>query len=113
MKTVNDLNEEQKRYVREGFDNDEELCIYDMLFQDNLSKNDIKQIKSLAKEILTKIKALISEMDSPFDKEATVASIQNEIRNILYADLPDANFDNIDIYRNNIYEYLKTIYSVA
>ena len=113
LQTVKDMNEEQKRYVREGFDNDEELCIYDMLFQDNLSKKDIQQIKDLAKELLAKIKTLISHMDSPFDKEATVATIQNEIRNILYSDLPDANFDKLDVYRSNIYEYLKTIYSVA
>lgn len=30
---VNDLDEEEKRYVREGFNNDEELAMYDLLLK--------------------------------------------------------------------------------
>ena len=113
LKTVNDMNEEQKRYVREGFDSDEELTIYDMLFKESLTKQDIKKIKELSKELLKKVKALLAEMDSPFDKDATVATIQNEIRNTLYAELPDACMQDFDTYRQNIFDYLKSIYSAA
>ena len=113
LKTVTDMNEEQKRYVREGFENDEELTIYDMLFKDNLSKQDIKKIKELSKSLLKKIKSLLAEMDSPFDKEATVATIQNEIRNTLWAELPDNCMNDFEKYRQNIFDYLKSIYSAA
>ena len=37
------MNQEEQRYVREGFSSDEELSFYDMLFRDDLSKNDIKK----------------------------------------------------------------------
>jgi type I restriction enzyme R subunit len=113
LQTVNDMNGEQKRYVREGFDNDEELTIYDMLFKDNLSKQDIKKIKELSKTLLKKIKDLLAEMDSPFDKEATIATIQNEIRNTLWAELPDNCMNDFDKYRQSIFDYLKSVYSAA
>ena len=113
LQTVKDMNEEQKRYVREGFDSDEELTIYDMFFKDSLTKEDIKKIKELAKELLKKIKDLLKEMDSPFDKEATVAAIQNEIRNTLYAELPDDCLADLNVYRQNIFDYLKAVYSAA
>ena len=113
LQTANNLNEEQKRYVREGFDNDEELTIYDMLFKKSLSKEDIKKIKELAKTLLKKIKDLLAEMDSPFDKDTTIAEIQNQIRNTLFTDLPDSCFADLDVYRKNIFDYLKTIYGAA
>ena len=113
LETVKKLNEEQKRYIREGFDNDEELTIFDMLVKDNLSKADIKRIKELSKDLLQKIQSLISQMDSPFDKESTVATIQNQIRDTLYAELPDVCLANLNDYRQNIFDYLKTMYTVA
>ena len=45
MNLANSLDKEEQRYVREGFDSDEELSLYDMLFRDDLSKADIKKIK--------------------------------------------------------------------
>ena len=38
MNLANSMNQEEKRYVREGFTSDEELSLYDMLFNENLSK---------------------------------------------------------------------------
>ena len=45
---ANSMNQEEKRYVREGFTSDEELSLYDMLFNENLSKEDINKIKKVA-----------------------------------------------------------------
>ena len=47
MTLANSMTDEEKRYVREGFSNDEELSIYDLLFSENLSKKDIKKIKEI------------------------------------------------------------------
>ena len=105
--------EEQKRYVREGFESDEELTIYDMLFKESLTKEDIKKIKELSKGLLKKIKSLLAEMDSPFDKDATVATIQNQIRDTLWAELPDDCMNDFDRYRQSIFDYLKAVYSAA
>ena len=52
MNLANSMNQEEKRYVREGFKSDEELSLYDMLFNENLSKEDInKKIELIEKEL--------------------------------------------------------------
>ena len=48
MKLVQSMDQEEQRYVREGFSSDEELSLYDMLFSENLSKQDIQKIKQVA-----------------------------------------------------------------
>lgn len=49
------LTEEEKRYVREGFENDEQLSMYDVLMKEDLSKEDIKKLKKVAVDLLAKI----------------------------------------------------------
>ena len=63
MDLAKSMSEEEQRYVREGFSSDEELSIYDLLFSDNLSKDDITKIKKMSIDLLQKIKARIAEMD--------------------------------------------------
>lgn len=84
------MDTEQQRYVREGFSNDEELSLYDMLFQDNLSAQDIRNLKSVAVDLLAKIKARIAELDHWTDKPETRASVDNLIRDILWEELPQS-----------------------
>lgn len=115
MKLTNDLTEEEKRYVREGFDNDEQLSMYDVLMKDNLSKEDIKKLKVVAKELLEKIKVLLASMDHPFDKQETKAAISITIRDILWKELPESYSDeSINYYRDAVYNYVSQHYgSVA
>ena len=115
MDLANQMNQEEQRYAREGFSSDEELSLYDMLFRDDLSKNDIKKLKEVATTLLRKIKNRIAEIDHWTDKQETKAEIDNLIRNILYDELPLC-YDEISIstYRQRIYEYVHTRYkSVA
>lgn len=114
MNLANSLDKEEQRYVREGFDSDEELSLYDMLFRDDLSKADIKKIKELAASLLKKIKAKIAELDHWTDKQETKAAVDNLIRDTLWAELPEC-YDEISIseYRQRIYEYVYTRYRVA
>ena len=111
---TNSMDTEQQRYVREGFSSDEELSLYDMLFQDNLSKQDIKKIKEVAVDLLAKIKAKISELDHWTDKQETKAAVDNLIRDVLWEGLPES-YDEIKIseYRRRIYEYVYTRYKDA
>ena len=115
MKLVNDLDEEQKRYIKEGFDSDEELSIYDLLISgQSLSKEEIKKVKKLSQEILTKIKACIHELDHWRDKEETQSIISVMIRDLLWADLPESYADNvISNYRQQIFEYVYHTYPAA
>ena len=112
MNLANSLDEEEQRYVREGFNSDEELSMYDMLFKDNLSPNDIKKIKEVAVDLLHKVKSKISELDHWTDKQETKAAVDNLIRDTLWAELPESYDEvSISVYRQKIYEYLYTRYS--
>ncbi len=104
---ANSMNQEEQRYVREGFTSDEELSLYDMLFDENLSKEDIKKIKKVAVNLLDKIKAKIAEFDHWTDKQETKAEIDTLIGKILWEELPECYSDNeIFTYRQKIYEYV-------
>lgn len=104
---VNLMAQEEQWYVREGFTSDEELSLYDMLFDENLSKKDIKKIKKVAVELLDKIKSKISELDHWTDKQETRAEVEVLIRDILWMELPDCySNDEINTYQQKIYEYV-------
>ena len=114
MDLANSMNQEEQRYVREGFASDEELSLYDMLFRADLSKNDIKKLKEIAAALLQKIKAKISELDHWTDKQETKAAVDNLIRDTLWAQLPECYDEvSISVYRQQIYEYVYTRYKEA
>ena len=115
MKLVSELDDEQKRYIAEGFDSDEELTIFDLLSRDSeLSKEEIKQVKKLAQTMLVKIKARIHELDHWRDKEETQSIISVLIRDLLWADLPDSYDDKaVADYRQQIFEYIYQTYPAA
>ena len=106
------LSEEERRYVREGFKNDEELSMYDILMKDDLSKEDIKKIKKVAVELLDKIKQQLAGMDHPFDKPNTKATIIITIRDVLWQELPESySEESIIQYRDAVYNYVSQHYS--
>ena len=114
MNLANSMNQEEQRYVREGFASDEELSLYDMLFREDLSKNDIKKLKEVAASLLRKIKTKISELDHWTDKQETKAAVDNLIRDTLWAQLPECYDEvSISVYRQQIYEYVYTRYKEA
>lgn len=111
---ANQMSDEEQRYVREGFSSDEELSLYDMLFREDLNKNEIKKLKEVATTLLSQIKAKIAECDHWTDKQETKATIDNLIRDILWNGLPECYDDlSISIYRKQIYEYVYTRYKEA
>ncbi len=111
---INDLDEEEKRYAREGFDNDEELAMYDLLIKGSLSPAEIKKVKIIAKDLLQKIKSKISELDHWTDKEETKATVNLLIRDTLWSELPDS-YDEMSLieYRQKIYEFVYSTYPAA
>ena len=111
MALSNDLDSEQQRYIREGFSSDEELSVYDLLFKDNLSKNDIKAIKKISVDLLSKIKEKIAELDHWRDKSDTQAIVSNLIRDSLFISLPQSYDDqSINRYTCLIYEHVYNRY---
>lgn len=108
---ANSMNQEEQRYVREGFASDEELSLYDMLFRDDLTKSDMKKLKEVSVDLLQKIKTKIAELDHWTDKQETKAAVDNLIRDTLWAELPESYTEiQISEYRQRIYEYVYTRY---
>ncbi|WP_324665503.1 type I restriction endonuclease subunit R [Dehalococcoides mccartyi] len=111
---VNDLDDEERRYVREGFDNDEELAMYDLLMKESLTPAEIKKVKALAKALLEQIKETISELDHWTEKEETQAAVDVVIRNTLWSELPESYDDTlVNEYRQRIYEFVYSTYPAA
>ena len=114
VKLSNDLTEEQRRYIHEGFENEEQLSMFDVLMKDDLTKEDIKKLKKVAVELLNKIKEQLAAMDHPFDKQETKASLIITIRDLLWAELPQSYSDeSISHYRDKVYNYVSTRYGNA
>ena len=111
MALASSLEQEEQRYIREGFESDEELSLYDLLFKNDLSKSDIKKIKEVATTLLQRIKTKIAELDHWTDKQETKAEVDNLIRDTLWSELPES-YDEISIseYRQRIYEYVYARY---
>ena len=80
-------------------------------FKQNLSKDDIKKLKAIAKDLLQKIKEQLAAMDHPFDKQETRAALQNTIRDLLWIQLPESyTEENINYYRSAVYNYISRQY---
>ena len=111
MQLSQQLTEEEKRYVREGFENDEQLSMYDVLMKEDLSKEDIKKLKKVAVDLLAKIKDMMVSMSNPFDNPTAKATIIITIRDMLWSDLPESYSDeSINYYKDAVYNYISQRY---
>ena len=107
---ANSLSEEEQRYIKEDLKNNEQLAIYDLLFDENLSANDIRKIKEVSVELLEKINSTVATIDHCFDKEEGQASVKIIIRDLLFQKLPESVFGNYDAYQRKIYDFVSTRY---
>lgn len=106
-KLAQDLSQEEKRYVREGFSSDEELSVFDLLFKEDLTKKEIDTIKKVSVDLLAKVKAKIAELDHWTDKAETKAIVDNLIRDTLWTELPESyDEQSVSAYRREIYQYI-------
>ena len=111
MNLARDMNDETQRYVREGFNNDEELSMFDMLYRKDLTKEEIKRVKEFAASLLKSIKEKIASIDHWTDKQETKADVSIHIRDRLWSELPECYSESdIAYHRRQVYEYVLTHY---
>lgn len=110
---VESLNEEQNRYVREGFEDEEQLAAYDLLraHKTDVPPAKLERIKGLARELITAIKVTIAEMDNWRDKEATQAAVRTLIHDALYNEetglpYPEFGEDDIDVLTDAFFKHV-------
>lgn len=96
--TYDKLDEEQRRFQREGLDNDQQLAVFDLLQKDMLKPKERESIKKVAVELLAKLDANRLLMGHWRDMAATQAKLRLEIENHLWAnDLSDMGYSEADI----------------
>jgi len=98
MRLTAEMSAESKRYVKEGLESEEQLAVFDMLLKPDLSKSDIKKIKSVAVTLLQKLERQMREVQDIFSKTSTRDRFRQSIYDFLYDDktgLP------IDAYNEN------------
>lgn len=91
------LNDEEKRYLREGLDNDAQLAVFDLLQTDSLTKGDREKIKKVAKDLLDTLASGKLQIDHWREKAAAQAQVKAEIIKHLWANLPDGAYDADEI----------------
>ncbi|QMV73525.1 type I restriction endonuclease subunit R [Comamonas piscis] len=91
------LNDEEKRYLREGLDNDAQLAVFDLLQKDDLTKSDRDKIKKVAKDLLDTLANGKLQIDHWREKAAAQAQVKAEIIKHLWANLPGGAYEAEEI----------------
>ncbi|RBI76146.1 type I restriction endonuclease subunit R [Roseovarius sp. TE539] len=100
MRLSAEMSAESKRYVKEGLDNEEQLAVFDLLLKPDLSKADIKKIKSVAVSLLQKLEKQMREVQDIFGKTSTRDRFRQTIYDYLYDDrtgLPVESYSENDL----------------
>jgi type I restriction enzyme R subunit len=113
LKQMEDLTQEEERYVKEGFEREEELEIFDLLKKDKLTQNDEKQVKQAAKSLL---KTLCDKKRELFvynwhQEGQRQIEVEYAISQVLDSDLPES-YDN-EIFREKKNDVFEHIYHLA
>ncbi|HNM27133.1 MAG TPA: DUF3387 domain-containing protein, partial [Saprospiraceae bacterium] len=92
-----DLNEEEKRAVREDL-SEEELAVFDLLGRDKkVSDKEKAELKDIAKQLLERLKEKEFRVIHWADKEQTASAVRVVIKNYLFDKLPYPAFEEADI----------------
>lgn len=120
-KTFNDLiqlskelDESQKAWIREGFENLQQMVVFEMLFKEELSKSEIAEVKKIAVDLVATIEARLREMVHWTEKPETRDRIRILIRDEVWK-LPEVPYPEEELTQriDEIYDYFYTISCAA
>ena len=83
MKFIDDLDEEDRRAIREGL-NEENLALFDLLCKPDLKPKDRNRIKDVARQLLDHLKGEKLRIDNWREKESTTAEVKTFIHDFLW-----------------------------
>lgn len=111
-----DLNEEERRAVKEGLTEDE-LAIFDLLQKDNLNPDETAKVRLVAKELLEKLKEKL--VPDWRDFEPLRAGVKITISDVLFPKLPEraytekeCEYKGLAVY-NFVYENYRDARAIA
>ncbi|MGI9345015.1 MAG: type I restriction endonuclease subunit R, partial [Gammaproteobacteria bacterium] len=110
IRLVAEMTEEQCRYLEEGFENEQQLRVFDMLRKPDLTKADIKKIKAVSAELLDKLRVSLESVQDTFAKQSTSDDFRQKIYDFLYDDstgLPTETYtkEDIDKLTDEVYQH--------
>lgn len=114
MLLTKELDEKQKEWVREGFDNQQQMTVFEMLFKETLSPAEIKKVKEVAIDLVETINKRLEQMIHWTEKDETVSQIKVAIRDAVYK-LPENNYPDSDLagYSDEIFNYFYSLDQAA
>ena len=86
-----DLDDKQREYVREGFQNQQQMTVFEMLFKDTLTPAEIKQVKNVAIEMVSIIEERLTNMVRWTEKTETRDIVRLIVRDEVYK-LPESSY---------------------
>jgi type I restriction enzyme R subunit len=104
------LNDEEKRYIREELDNEDQLAVFDLLQKETLKKHERETIKKIAKELLQSLISGKLQIDHWREKATAQAQVRDEIIKHLWANMPLSayNEDEINVKANALFAHIYT-----
>lgn len=112
MRLTAELKQEELEYVAEGFENQEQKTIFDMLCKSDLSKANIRKIKAVSVDLLKLIQARMEEVQDIFAKESTSDGFRQSIYDFLYEEntgLPVDSYtpDDVELMTETVFAFVQ------
>ena len=110
LELVHELDKESERAIREGLD-DETLAIFDRLKKPDLSAAEIRRIKQVARDMLSRLKTEKLTVDKWRQKEGTRDAVRGFIYDYLYNEntgLPSDNYtdDEVEELSEDVFRHI-------
>lgn len=108
--TMGSLDEEGKRYLREGLQNEDQLAVFDLLQKESLSKGERESVKKIAVDLLAKLNSGQIQIQRLREMATVQAKVKAEIIKHLFANLPSAVYDadEISLKANVLFAHIYT-----
>ncbi|WP_024539803.1 type I restriction endonuclease subunit R [Comamonas badia] len=105
------LDQEEQRYIREGFATQKELAVFDLLAKDkaHITKGDIEKIKKVAQALMDTVEQRRHEMGELRDRASAQAQMKAAIIDRLLDGMPeDFSSEDIEARAEGVYQYVQT-----
>lgn len=114
MRLSKELDEKQREWIKEGFDNQQQMTVFELLFKEELTKSEIKQVKSIAMELEEAIQSRLNEMVKWTEKPETRETIRLIIRDKVWT-LPERPYPEEELPRriDEIFNYYFSLAQAA
>lgn len=112
MRLTAEMESEAQAHVALGLTADQKP-IFDLLVQDDLTKEEIRQIKSACVDLLKAIQQRIEQVQDVFAKQSTRAGLRQEIYDLLYDErtgLPACKYDDdaLEVKTDTLFQFFES-----